>query len=130
MPQKLGLRDYAAGGLPLHGVDLHQPVQEIPPVKERVRSDALVQTMHAVPVRVAEHAAHAIGRDPRVSGVGAIHGNTNRGDGGAVCSLDVSPGHYGNDEGDEACADAPPAGIGLAMQPRPEFDPDVGGAHE
>src|SRR5712691_2653866 len=51
-------------------------------------------------------------------------------DSGAVCSFDVSPGHDANDEGDEACADAPPAGIGLAMQPRPEFDPDVAGAHE
>src|SRR5713226_7277220 len=51
-------------------------------------------------------------------------------DSGAVCSFDVSPGHDGNDEGDEACADAPPSGIGLAMQPRPEFDPDVRGAHE
>src|SRR5712692_3850219 len=51
-------------------------------------------------------------------------------DGGAVCGLDVSPGDNINHEGDEGCADAPPAGIGLAVEPRPKFHPDVGGTHE
>src|SRR6185312_16334383 len=47
----------------LRGVDLHELIEEVSPVVERVRADTLVQAVDAVAVGIAENAADAVGRD-------------------------------------------------------------------
>src|SRR6266568_7515782 len=59
-------------GLPLPRVQLHQPVKELVAFVERAHADALVQSVHAPAVGIAEHAVHPVGRNAGVDGEAAV----------------------------------------------------------
>src|ERR1041384_4838498 len=62
----------ASTGLPATRVQLHQPVEEFVTFVERAHADALVETVHASAVRIAEHAAHPVGRNASVDSEAAV----------------------------------------------------------
>src|SRR2546423_10359334 len=62
----------ASDGLASTGVQFHQPVKELVAFVERAHTDALVETVHASAVRIAEHAVHPVGGNARVDGEAAI----------------------------------------------------------
>src|SRR6266487_2309509 len=64
-------------GLPSTRVQLHQPVKELVAFVERAHADALVETVHAPAVGIAEHAVHPVGRNAgvdREAAVGTLRG--------------------------------------------------------
>ena len=64
----------ASDGLVSTRVQLHQPVKELVAFIERAHADALVETVHAPAVRIAEHAVHPVGRNAGVDGEAPVGG--------------------------------------------------------
>src|SRR5438046_6560726 len=62
----------ASDGLASPRVKLHQPVKELVAFVERAHAHALVETVHAPAVRIAEHAGHPVGRNASVDGKAAV----------------------------------------------------------
>src|SRR6266699_5008118 len=62
----------ARDGLTSPRVPLHQPVKELVAFVERAHADALVETVHAPAVGVAEHTVHPVGWNAGVDGEAAV----------------------------------------------------------
>src|SRR5207249_9518042 len=62
----------ASDGLTSPRVQLHQPIKELVAFVERAHADALVQSVHAPAVGVAEHAVHPVGWNAGVDGEAAV----------------------------------------------------------
>src|SRR5258708_29510474 len=62
----------AGDGLVSPRVEPYQPIKELVAFVERAHADAFVQTVHAATVRVAEHAAYAVGGNAGVDGEAAV----------------------------------------------------------
>src|SRR5437773_10066027 len=86
----------ASDGLTSPRVQLHQPVKELVAFVERAHADALVETVHAPAVGVAEHAVHPVGWNAGVMvkrpSVAPASSAGTTGTPGHICELTASTG--------------------------------------